>query len=1151
MQSNFTFLQQEFPEIFHEIQEAEKHTFTAPRYAALLCRSALEKTIFWLYNNDDDLELPYDTKLGALLHNECFKNILKPSMLVELDVVRLNGNNAAHGKTVKQLEALYSLKNCFRFLSFLSKYYSENNPDIPEFDERIIPYGDTNDKNAKQLQALADKLEQERAEAQKALKAQEKLAEENEGLRKQLEEQLQLIAERKESRFQQTTYERAIPELTSEQETRKLLIDLLLREAGWDNLREGKEKEFEVMGMPLTTNPTGKGYVDYVLWGDNGLPLAVVEAKSTLHDAHKGKHQASLYADCLEKSTGQRPIIFYSNGFETHLWDDTFYPDRKVQGFYTKEELQLLIERRSSRKDLRSFKVNTAIVERPYQLLAIQRVAETLVSSNQSQLRGRNRKALLVMATGSGKTRTAAAIVDMFTKCNWAKRILFLADRNALVSQAKNAFKEYLPHLSAIDLTKEKEDNGTRVVFSTYPTIMNKIDSLKNEDGRLYGIGHFDVIIIDEAHRSVYQKYQAIFSYFDSILIGLTATPKKDIDRNTYSLFQIEDDNPTFAYELNEAVDAKYLVPPKAITVPVKFPREGIKYAELSEEDKIKYEELFGIPEDSDPTGIPEIDKNKINSFLFNNNTVDTVLDYLMQYGQKIEGGDKLGKTIIFAKNHRHAVFIEERFNKNYPDFGGSFLRVIDNYEDKAQDLLEKFCFDKGDEKEPQIAVSVDMMDTGVDAPRVLNLVFFKEVKSFAKYWQMIGRGTRLCKDIFGKGKDKEFFLIFDICGNFEFFNEFPDGYTPKATKSLSQLIFETKLDIVMAIYNDQEPTEEEEAYAMTLKEELHSTITLLDEDRFEVRKHWKYVIEYKSGVRWNNLTNSDVLDIKNYLSHLVSYKEDTDELAKRFDVLIGKLQLALINQSKTQKGLISNIVSIAQLLFTKRNIPAVHAKIGLIEQIKKESIWPTITITQLEKIRTELRSLIQFLKDEDKETPVYTDFSDELPLDKVTEVDVMGTYTSLKSYKDRVEAFIRKNRSHLVIDKLYKNLPITTKELEVLEAFLLKEALESKDRFIKEYGEQPLGKFVRNIIGLDIEVTNQLFAEFITKGNLNANQITFIQKIISYLNQKGVIEKQLLTQSPFNEQHDQGIFGIFPEEDKFEAIIRVINQVNQNAGFA
>ena len=384
MQSNFSFLQKEFPEIYQEIADAEKHTFTAPRYAALLCRSTLEKTLFWLYKNDEDLELPYDTKLGALLHNESFKNILKPSILVELDVVRLNGNNAAHGKTVKQLEALHSLKNCFRFLSFLSKYYSENNPEIPEFDERIIPYGDIKDKNSKQIHELAAKLEQERSEAQKALKNQQKLVEENDALRKQLDEQLQLIAERKELRFQEITFEKAIPELTSEKQTRIVLIDLLLREAGWDNLREGRELEFEVTAMPLSTNPTGIGYVDYVLWGDNGLPLAVVEAKSTIHSASKGKHQATLYADCLEKKYGQHPIIFYSNGFETYLWDDTFYPDRKVQGFYTKEELQLLIERRTFRKDLRDFKVNTTIVERPYQLLAIKRVAETLVASYQN-----------------------------------------------------------------------------------------------------------------------------------------------------------------------------------------------------------------------------------------------------------------------------------------------------------------------------------------------------------------------------------------------------------------------------------------------------------------------------------------------------------------------------------------------------------------------------------------------------------------------------------------------------------------------------------------------------------------------------------------------------------------------------------------------
>jgi type I restriction enzyme R subunit len=1150
MQSNFTFLQKEFLEIYREIQEAEKHTFTAPRYAALLCRSTLEKAIFWLYKNDEDLDLPYDNKLGALLHNESFKNILKPSMLMELDVIRLNGNNAAHGKIVKALEALQSLKNSFRFLTFLSTYYSESNPEIPLFDERAIPYGDANDKNKKQLQELAEKLELERAEAQKALKQQEKLLEENDDLRKQIETQEQIIAERKEQRFKEITVEKAIPELTSENATRLLLIDLLLREAGWDKMQKGREIEYEVNGMPLVTNPSGKGFVDYVLWGENGLPLAVVEAKSTIHSAAKGKHQGSLYADCLEKSTGQRPIIFYSNGFETHLWDDTFYPDRKVQGFYTKEELQLLIERRSNRADLREFKVNVAVAGRYYQLEAIKRIAESMVTTHGNQLKGKSRKALLVMATGSGKTRTAAAMVDMFIKCNWAKRILFLADRTALVTQAKNAFKEHLPHLTAIDLTKEKEDNGTRVVFSTYKTILNKIDNLKNEDERFYGVGHFDVIIIDEAHRSVYSKYLSIFSYFDSLLIGLTATPKKDIDHNTYALFEIEDDNPTYAYELNKAVADNFLKPPKAFKIPLKFPREGIIYDDLSEEDKTRFRELFGV-QFGNENEIINVGKSQINTWLYNNDTIDKVLDYLMTYGQKIAGGDKIGKTIIFAKNHKHAVFIEERFNKNYPYYGGNFLRIIDNYEEKAQDLLEKFCFDKGAEKDPQIAVSVDMMDTGVDAPRVLNLVFFKEVKSFSKYWQMIGRGTRLCPDIFEPGKHKEYFLIFDFCGNFEYFGDNPDGETQKAALSLSQQTFNTKLDIVMAIRMLQEPTEEQENIQIQYTNDLHKLVDDLDDSRFEVRKHWRYVLEYKDRNRWNNLLQSDLLNIQNNLSHLIDYNQDKDEFAKRFDLLIYKLQLALITGNKAQLKHIDNVFNIANMLFTKRNIPAVQAKIATIKKLQNEQFWSTVNEEQLENIRQEIRDLVQFLKDEKKLDPVYTSFTDELDLHLVQEVDIMATYTSLQSYKDRVEAFIRKNKSHLVIDKLYKNLPITEKELQVLEAFLLKEALESKDRFTTEYGEQPLGKFVRNIIGLDIEVANQVFADFISQGNLNANQITFIQKIITYLNQKGVIERELLTQSPFNEQYDQGIFGAFPDDSQADTIIRVINQVNQNAGYA
>lgn len=1148
MHSNFNFLQKEFYAIYNEIVEAEKHTFTAPRYAALLCRSTLEKAIFWLYQNDEDLELPYDTKLGALLHNDSFKAILKPSMLMELDIVRLYGNNAAHGKNIKALEALQALKNTFRFLSWLSKYYSQENPEIADFDERHIPYGDVADKTKKELQALTEQFDKEREQANKLLKKQELLAEENEKLKQQLEEQLQIITSRKEERSTAYKSQEVIPELTSEYETRKVLIDLLLKEAGWDKLRSGIEIEYEVSGMPLTTNKTGIGYVDYVLWDDNGKPLAVIEAKSTIHDAKKGKHQATLYADCLEQKTGQRPIIFYTNGYETYLWEDNFYPERQVQGFYTKEELQLVMKRRFDRLDLRNFSVNTNIAGRAYQLEAIKRVAETLVITKDNKLKGRNRKALLVMATGSGKTRTAAAIVEMFTKCNWAKRVLFLADRNALVTQAKNAFKEHLPHLSAIDLTKEKEDNNTRLVFSTYPTIMNKIDNLKTEEERFYGIGHFDVIIIDEAHRSVYQKYQAIFDYFDAILIGLTATPKKDLDRNTYHLFQIEDDNPTFAYELNQAVEAKFLVPPKAFKIPLKFPRKGVKYSELSERDKLRFEELFGIKGDEGETGIPEISKSKINSFLFNEDTVDKVLDYLMQKGQKIESGDKLGKTIIFAKNHQHALFIEERFNKNYPEYGGNFLRVIDNYEDKAQDLLERFCFDKGDEKDPQIAVSVDMMDTGVDAPRVLNLVFFKEVKSYAKYWQMIGRGTRLCPNIFGPGKDKEFFLIFDICGNFEFFEDFPDGYNPSAAKPLHQLLFETQLDIVVSIQNNLEASEQDDEVAALYKQRLFEKINQLNTNRFEVKKHLRYVNKYKNTANWNALSQSDVLEIQNNISHLVAYTEDTDELAKRFDLIVYQFEMAILQQSKKQVRYIENIHNIASLLFTKRNIPAVASKITTINAVISDEFWQNIALLQLEKTREELRNLIQFLKDDNKEKPIYSDFTDDLPYNEVQESDIMKSYTKLQSYKDRVESFIRKNKSHLVIDKLYKNIPVTIKEIELLEEFVMQEA-ESKDRLFTEYEEQPLGKFIRKIIGLDIEAAQKHFATFIHQANLNGNQITFIQKIIDYLNKNGVLEKTMLTQPPFNDQDDNGIIGIFPEEDKLVKVIQLIEEVNQNAG--
>ncbi|PPD47445.1 MAG: restriction endonuclease [Methylotenera sp.] len=1142
--SNFSFLFADFPALHADAVEAEQLTLLSPKAAAIFCRSTLENAINWLYDHDPKLTRPFKSELSPLMHEHCFASQFNQTMLGELHLIRKTGNVAAHGSKVSQQDALASLKYLYRFLRYLVTYYGKQALTPQAFDESLIPTGKASTESPEQIAALQQQLATKEQAAREAEQVRLKQAEENAQLKAQLKQQQAEFAARKQAREKTISLEQAAPLLVSEAETRRRYIDLSLKECGWDNLQDGKDLEFEVTGMPVSTNPSGIGYVDYVLWGDDGKPLAVVEAKKAMADAKKGKHQAELYANCLQAMTGQRPIIFYSNGFETHLWDDQFYPEREVQGFYSKDELQLLIARRKSRTDLRSFKVNTDIAGRAYQLEAMQRVAENFATTNQQgELKGRARQSLLVMATGSGKTRTAAALMDMLTKCNWVKRVLFLADRNALVTQAKNAFNEYLPNLSAIDLTKEKEDNGTRLVFSTYPTIMNRIDHVQ-EGERFYGVGHFDLIIVDEAHRSVYQKYKAIFAYFDALLVGLTATPKTDIDHNTYGLFGIEDDNPTFAYELNSAVKDGFLVPPKAMSVPLKFIREGVHYHLLSDREKAEYEEKFGDPTTGEAPD--EIDSAALNSWLFNTDTVDKVLDHLMTDGIRVQGGEKLGKTIIFAKNHTHALFIEERFNKNYPEYAGKFLRVIDNYESKAQSLLETFV-DKYVENDPQIAVSVDMMDTGVDAPRVVNLVFFKQVKSATKFWQMIGRGTRLCPDLFGVGHDKTEFVIFDYCQNFEFFDVQPDGVKTKAIKSLTQLIFEAKLEVALLVRENIESSEDERALAEAYVADLHQTIATLDRARFVVKAKLRYVVEYTESHRWQNISKSDMLDINTHLSSLgVPAKED-DELAKRFDLLILNYQLALMTAAYSTDRFIKQISGTAKALLKKQNIPAVAKQVHLLNELQVDQFWKTININRLETVRVALRDLIKYL---DKETQpiIETNFEDELDFNGVKQHDLMPAYGRLQSYKDRVESYVREHSHHLVIHKLKTNKPITETEVNALETILFDgNTVGTKQEYIETYGDKPLGVFIRNIVGLEMSAAQEAFAEFIQAGNLKADQMTFINNIINYLTKNGMIDKSMLFEPPFTHIHQDGLIGVFDDANA-KKVIQLVGDVNQNA---
>ena len=1109
MTSNFSFIPSHWANIAQTPTEAEQHVYGAPLYAAMLCRKSLEEWVRWMYEHDSDLTLPYDTSLSSLIHEQCFKNVVAPMQFNHINLIRKLGNTAVHTNAkIKPQEALYALQLLHGFIGWITMVYGEEKPLTKPFDESLIPKEAGKDKTKEELQKLEKSFHDQQSELKK------------------LQAELASIKALKEQNIA------FIPPPIDPNEdlTRKIYIDTLLREAGWDpfgvNVPEYPVKNC----MPQASGSNGDGKVDYVLWGDDGKPVAVVEAKRTSRDPRVGQHQAKCYADCLQKEFGQRPVIFYSNGFQTWMWDDLNYAPREVFGFYSKDELQTLIQRRIFKKELATQTINNTITDRYYQHEAIRKVSEALEKNH--------REGLLVMATGTGKTRVSAALIDFLSKANWVKRVLFLADRNALIHQAKTNLNDYLPHLPSVDLTREKEDESCRIVFSTYQTMINMIDGEADGDNRFYGVGHFDLIIFDEIHRSVYNRYKAIFKYFDGIRIGLTATPKSEADRDTYALFNMEPNNPTYAYELDQAVKDKYLVPPKAMSVPIKFQRSGIKYAELGEEEKLKYEEQF-----TDPiTGnFPdEIDAAALNTWLFNNDTVDKVLGHLMQHGIKVEGGDKLAKTMIFARSHKHAKFIEERFNKQYPQYKGEFLKVIDYHEEYKYDLLNKF---KVKNKMPQIAVSVDMLDTGIDVPEVCNLVFFKPIRSSAKFWQMIGRGTRLCKDLFAFGEDKKEFIIFDFCENFEFFNNKPKGFEGSSGKSISQRLFEIRLRLSFVLQNSEES--ELKTYGLELMEGLILQTQSLNTESFIVRQHWKTVEKYKDPNAWNALSDLDVKELFDHIAPLMS-ETDQDEMAKRFDVLMLDIQLAILNGEKKQAGLIQKVVNTAGKLSKKASIPSVAKKMDFIRDAQDKTFWEAGDIPAIEQLRIELRDLIKFLDFE--ETPIYfTAFTDEFE-GNVIEYPLVYGFNDLDTYKRKVEAYLKQHIDHLTIIKIKNNIRITQEELTELEKILFEQGeLGTKAEFEKAFGQQPIGKFIRSIVGLDTNAAKQAFGELLSGKILNSNQIRFIDLIINYFSVKGIVEPDQLFEPPFTDIADGGIMGVFDQEISSQ-IIDLIEEINLSA---
>ena len=1133
-ESQFSFLEAEFVAEFELASSAERYALCDPGSAAIYARRCLESGVEWVYRHDRGLPQPHVDRLDAYLNEPAFKALVDGRVFDVAKKIQRAGNRAAReSKAPSRLEAVEVVSALFQFCFWLAFTYgraAKPDPSLRFDPRRLTDAGGGVQSSLRERQKLQERLaRQAGADAQSGLRAE--MAEMKSELEAELGELRKQVAAAKKAT-------EAIPFEAhdwSEADTRRYKIDALLAEAGWTDFVEGRDIEYEVHGMP---SGSGGGYVDYVLWGDDGLPLAVVEAKKALKSPQVGQQQAKLYADCLEAETGQRPVVFYSNGYEHWLWDDTRYPARPVQGFYTGDELALLIQRRTTCQPLPSVPVTKQIVERHYQLRAISAIAEHFDTDKQ-------RKALLVMATGAGKTRTVIALVDLLMRAGWVKRVLFLADRTALVNQTVNAFKAHLPGSAPVNLVTEGDEEG-RAYVSTYQTMVGKIDEYRPDGTRRFGTGYFDLVVIDEAHRSVYRKYRGIFDYFDSLLVGLTATPKDEVDKNTYDLFDLETGVPTDAYSLDEAIKDGYLVPPRGVSVPLKFVREGIHYDELPEDEKEQWDELdWGENDEGGPLEPPdEVDAAQLNKWLFNEDTVDQVLQHLMTQGIKVAGGDRLGKTIIFAKNQLHADYIKQRFDANYPALdAGNFARVITHQVQYGQSLIDAFS---NKDKAPHIAVSVDMLDTGIDIPEVVNLVFFKLVRSKTKFWQMLGRGTRLCENLFGPGDDKAAFRVFDFCQNLEYFSEPLEAAEPSGGAPLSEIIFTARLDLLHALDGIEGLGDERAEIAATLRQ----TVASMNPDNFLVRPHLELVERFRTSEAWDDITLKDLAALNERVAKLPDQLDPDDEDAKRFDVVMLRAQLRLLRHEPFERQR-RRVIQIASALEDRGTaIPVVQAQIELILDIQTDEWWVDVSYPMLEDARKRLRSLVQLIERIHK-TPLYSDFTDLLG--DSTEIEMSGTGGTVGSsdfaqFRKKAQRFLADNLADEIVAKVRSGEPLTAADMDELQRVLVAAGIGDTDTFAQASERAgSFGLFVRSLVGLDRAAAKQAFNRFLDDKRYSRNQITFVNLVIDYFTEHGTIDPGRVYDSPFTSVAPEGPETIFIEGD-LDDFFEIVRQLHDAA---
>lgn len=1101
---NFDYLKDipELSTLHRYCDAAERNQYADPDVSALNARRGLEwmaRAIFQMKN----VEIPERYSLFDMVTDPTFTALVNDErLMMAVHYIRKVGNAGAHTGNVKKRESFFAVLNLYNFIgAVLLKLRVLTN--LAPFNEELLPKAPgltipTQEVNPETSTVFSEQIEEDAvSEAPSVTPA---ISWDN----------------------------------ISEVETRRRFIDLMLREAGWDvlenegDIQPGKAcVEIEVEGMP---NAEGIGYADYVLFGPDRKPLAVIEAKRTSVNPIVGEHQAELYADCLENKYGVRPVIYFTNGFKHYVVDRLGFPKREIAAFHSIDDLQLL-HLRQGRADITDLSVNKEISGRYYQIQGIHKLYEHFNS--------KHRKGLLVMATGTGKTRTAISLVELLMRAGWVKNALFLADRTALVRQAKKAFDKHLPDTPCSDLTAPDCNRNARILLSTYQTMINYVDA----DEKPFSVGRFDIIIVDEAHRSIFDKFKAIFRYFDALIVGLTATPRDQVNRSTYDIFELEQGEPNYAYEYQTAVDDGFLRPFRGLIYESDVISNGIRYDNLSAEEREQMEQIWeweALQDAVDPDRDPEprdIGSPEIFKYVYNTSTIDRMLTELMSKGLKVESGEKIGKTIIFAMNREHAEKIVARFNILFPHLGPDFCKQIDYSVKYAHDLIDKFEVRGG---LPQIAVSVDMLDTGIDVPDILNLVFFKRIRSRIKFWQMIGRGTRLSEDIFGPGKDKREFYIFDWCGNFDFFGEHPQGVEPVSTQSLTERLFGLRADIALLLQAIQYQAEGcwEKAWHDELKEIMHGQVVQLNDSHISVREHWERVAYYRNKANWKVLTAVGVDDMKREIAPLLPTMGD-NESALKFDLLSLYVQLSLLDDTFNASRYEGKITLIAQALTKLGTVPQVMAKMDIINELLTPNFWENKSLSSIERMRVELRDLLQFLTGKSSRT-----FDVNIDDDTSFKGEA-GNINSTMTYRQKVLDFLAEHRDMPVLRKIQNIEQLTSTDIDELERIFWAElgTKEDYERFVKR--EQldeniPIGGFIRKLQGIDREKAVSIFAKFISANQLTAEQEEYLESILNYVCQNGDIQVDvLLTESPFDDADEDSIFpGRFHKVGEFVTLL-------------